>query len=533
VGENGKRGLASASSATSASPATSATSATVKGEEDNGRNALTTPPAIPPPLRHAHSKAALLNPSLDPFRAYGSLKGDSARPVLDNLGSGDLTSYVLKRGRVKRMFGIRAGAAGVSEPSSRLSVFPPLFDSRLFYRSCHRPLKIEDQGACASCVFISAAYVAQIRANISLLGVSAVDLWRQQLRAGYADAACAFTNQMSSRAATPQHPNTPAPIPLLDWKRFICCHSEQDVSGACASRLDYCYHHQDGDPDESVFTCEKSITGVVPHHFVEWVARRGFHDLTGRPVISKIRPEGEGDSEVSPFSVTRSVDATEIDEKVALAIAEQVRAIKVSLMANGPLMVMMRIHGNNFDEWGKKKGLRLGYTLPASGQMDEYHEVMLVGWSVDDAGRPCWIVQNSYGPNFNDSCAVSPDADLPLDPETKQTLARAYDQAELGSGGFVFVRMVDTEMIEKDIGSGLENNALAFIPIPNMRVLTMPTAPKVLPTAPTRSGGEMKLAQRVGDDHAAPEPDHSDVYAYVTVAAVILAIVILAYRINR
>lgn len=478
--------------------------------------------------RHVHTKPVMLDLADPSFRSYGTLKSEFAKQILETLGEGDLSAHVLKRGRVRRMLGspsrkLRAGRpVPLLSPSSRLSLFPPVFDSRLFYRPCHNPLKIEDQGSCASCVFISAAYVAQIRANITTFcktSPSAVDVWRRILEKSndYDKAVIEFTKVMGELALPVAVSGL---LPLLDWERFICCSTEKDIEGACATRLDHCYHHQDGDPDESVFTCEKSVTGVVPHHFVEWVARRGFHDRQGRLVISKIKPEGDGDSKVSPFSVTRSLEATEVDEEVALAIAEQIRSIKVSLMANGPLMVMMRIHGKNFDDWGRGdnpqgNGLRLGYTLPGSGQMDEYHEVMLVGWSIDDLGKPCWIIQNSYGPQFNDACAISPKI-FPGD-----LLSQAYQRAQLGSGGFVFVRMVDTESIEKDIGSGLENNTLAF-----QVVLATPTIQQ-------QEQQELAGAWQRNVNASVNASSTDSLLPYVIIAAVVLALAVVLHRYIR
>jgi hypothetical protein len=480
------------------------------------------------PLRHAHTKPVFEFS----FPSYGRLVSDSAIPILNDVSSGDLSAHVLKRGRVKRMFGLQRRAGGSPSPSplDQLSVFPPIFDTRLYYRSCHQPMKIEDQGSCASCVFISAASVAQIRGNITLFkqmagSRSAVEVWRELLRKNansYDEAADSFASVMADMV--PEGVRLSMGLPLLDWSRFICCETQSEIKRACAARLGDCYHHQDGDPGESTFTCEKSVTGVVPHHFVEWVSTRGFHDKSGRLVILKLKAEGEGDSLVSKYSLAKSITAEEVDDDVAAEIAEQVRAIKMSLMANGPIMVMMRIHGKNFDQWGQDKKLpRVGYVLPGKGQMDEYHEVMAVGWSVDDEGKPCWIIQNSYGPSFNDTCAITDRSPL-TQASMKRRLAEAYAQAELGAGGFVFVRMVDAELIENDIGSGLENNALAFIP--------------AIKASYIRSGGDRRSALRRSTDprsttQRSTDRESSDdiIFSYAIIAAVILAVIVVSMKV--
>jgi hypothetical protein len=102
--------------------------------------------------------------------------------------------------------------------------------------------------------------------------------------------------------------------------------------------------------------------------------------------------------------------------------------------------------------------------------LDEYHEVMLVGWGRDDLGKSCWIIQNSYGPRFNDMCGVSASAQRDSGaPEWLVRVSDVVEQAYLMSGleserGCVMIEMVNPELLEHDLGSALENNAIGFIP---------------------------------------------------------------------
>lgn len=430
-----------------------------------------------------------------------------------------------------------------SQPRSRsvpLAVFPPFFDTRLYYRKAHRPYKVWDQENCASCVFISAASVAHVRAGISMDTDNAADDWRQLIagvdmsrleriqdegdgrggewldgvgdaaggEAGFLQACVDFSEILKARAAKGNHANAASRVPLLDWRRYICCSrsgKECDVKiaskGEAADKI--CYHHQDGDPDHAAFTCDKHDDGVVPHHFVEWVSKIGFFDFDGKKVVKKVVPEraSRPRNAVSDFVVADQLDT--ISPSMGKDVCEQIRSIKASLMINGPLMVMMRIEATGFDIWPERLGvqgdqegdqededgggsakkdadaegetaaaaaaaarLRRGYRLDEPGKLDEYHEVMLVGWGRDDFGQPCWIIQNSYGPDFNDACAVdSFRQTTPFHARVAQVVEDAYHMAAVDlEKGCVMVEMVNPELLENDLGSALENNALGFIP---------------------------------------------------------------------
>ncbi len=470
------------------------------------------------------------------FKPYGSLT-EGGRKVFDQAWFGQGAPRVPRFSKFSRRAGQPQHSQERQKDEGVLRVFPPVFDTRLFYRSSHTPLKIEDQGSCASCVFISAAHAARVRSNISMQnGMRASRVWRNMLREhgeSFHDACIEFTRAMCD-AARQRHAHSPASMPLLDWTRFICCEYALDrplaAAAMCRDRVAHCYHHQDGKPEEKFFTCEESVTGVVPHHFVEWVSTRGFHDYDDRLRIAKVKPETKSSGQ--RFMIADQVDATEVDQKVAEQINEQIRAIKTSLMTNGPLMVMIRIHGSNFDDWGRPSArqpqagpddsaepgpgaeepfLRLGYVLPSSGKMDEYHEVVLVGWSIDDAGKPCWIIQNSYGNQVNDSCAI-----LPTHSELSDICYRdGYANADLPPGGFVFVRVVDAETIQHDIGSGLENNAIAFLPVP---VASIKLA----------AGKKPKLEEKKPDRDSSPPASSS--YEWIVIAAAVVILVFMFVR---
>lgn len=417
--------------------------------------------------------------------------------------------------------------------SVALAVFPPFFDTRLYYRKAHRPYKIWDQENCASCVFISAASVAHVRAGISMDDTAnAAEDWRQLIAgldlgggaghggewtavrgeeegehkgaAAFLQACIDFSEEMKKKAANGNHYSV-LQIPLLDWKRYICCsQSGKECDMKIAAKGDaadkICYHHQDGDPDHAAFTCDKHDDGVVPHHFVEWVSKVGFFDFDGRKVIKKVVPEraSRPPNAVSKFIVADQLDT--VSSSMGKEVCEQIRSIKASLMNNGPLMVMMRIEATGFDIWPHRlkkqerqegggsgndddepretetnddepredigKVLRRGYRLDEPGKLDEYHEVMLVGWGRDDLGKPCWIIQNSYGPKFNDSCSVdSKRQTTPFHAQIARVVEDAYHMAGVDQErGCVMVEMVNPELLENDLGSALENNVLGFVP---------------------------------------------------------------------
>lgn len=435
-------------------------------------------------------------------------------------------------GAVGRLLRVGAPAAG-GPPRS----FPPLFDSRLWYRAAHQPYEIQDQDDCASCVFIAAASVAQVRAAIGELegdGASAAAVWRKLLAEagggedGYRAAVGEFVRLMVGRA---EQAGEAAPVvPPLDWRRFICCEAS-----SCDPSAD-CYHHQDGDPKDAAFSCSKHSEGVVPHHFVEWVAGIGFHarGSSGSRIVRTIEPERRGGS--PRFALVEPLQVASVDARAAGRVADQVRRIKASLMAHGPVMAMMRIEGDGFDTWGagsragkmrrrtrraaregqgegdngddgdddgpplnppahlapragasagsrgsEENGeeeesavavdpsMRVGYRLPAADRFDEYHEVMVLGWGLDDAGAPCWIIQNSYGASYNSHCAIDPTRHKDREPWLAAPLGRLH-QAYRASGltakrGCMFVEMVNADLVQARRNTDLENNVIAFLPV--------------------------------------------------------------------
>lgn len=598
-----------------------------------------------------------------PLIASGRVAGPvvASPGLLDGVRRCDLGGYQVRRGRAGS---VRGGSpfSSNSPSSAVLAEFPPIFDTRLYYRAAHNPYRIEDQGDCASCVFIASSSCAHVRAAImsepggNAGETNAAHLWRGLLagsvgRGGgagddedYRVAARAFSDFMCSRAASGAKAAT-ALFPPLDWRRFLCCPPDgpAGASPSCSSDRDACYHHQDG--DHSAFSCDEHADGVVPHHFVEWVAGIGFHVRPPEPeqeaivnrmaeidglvlgeaavtggeggsgspsssdsspsssdsrlgppsagaslpsplefttahslfsaplrslidpafintqtshlrVVSTVRPEH---TDVQPrFSLVQPLTVSRIDEEATTAIAEQIRRIKTSLMANGPLMAMIRIHGSTFDEWGGGHGaakaggkarasgssrshrhhhhhkqqseeaelhedglhedglravydeeeeihdtaahsetmagrprrtlragavggggtrlgydtdpVRVGYRLPGPDKFDEYHEVLLVGWGFDDAGAPCWIIQNSYGAEANSHCAPSPDPHQQSSPWLAELLASVRDRGYHASGltrlnGCVFVEMVNAELVSSRRNTDLENNVISFLPV--------------------------------------------------------------------
>lgn len=499
-----------------------------------------------------------------------------------------------RRGRFGPL--LRVGAPVAGGPPGAL---PPVFDSRLWYRAAHEPYEIADQQDCASCVFIASASAAQVRAAVQELegdGASAAAVWRRLLaeaggpgdEGAFRAAAAAFCEEMAARAergARAAARDGPA-VPALDWERFVCCRAacEPGEGGeeAAARRASGCYHHQDGDPADAAFSCKQHVEGVVPHHFVQWVAAEAGYHRRGAaagegPIVRTLKPERSGAS--PPFALTDALHVAAVDQRAAGQVGDQVRRIKLSLMAHGPVIAMMRIDGDSFDVWGggqhashhhasragrsgrrgaaeggagragtaeaeapqgqpkagpavlpthaeqellrpvyrrraadsalaragaarpsgqahhagaaskeaKPPARRLGYRLPGRDRFDEYHEIMIVGWGLDDAGRPCWIVQNSYGEQAGCHCAVAvrgegesteggegdgsegkPEGEAPTPEWLRGPLARLR-QSYAASGltakrGCVFVEMVNAELVESGRNTDLENNVIAFVP---------------------------------------------------------------------
>jgi hypothetical protein len=450
---------------------------------------------------------------------------------------------------------LRVGAPAAGGPPSLL---PPVFDTRLWYRAAHEPYRIEDQKDCASCVFIAAASVAQVRAGIAEMegdGASAASVWRSLLAEhgaeldkgddAYRAAVLAFCEAMAARGGAAGRTSAPI-VPPLNWERFICCEASCPVDLSAKD----CYHHQDGNPAEAAFSCAEHPEGVVPHHFVSWVASGvGFHsrDPPELRVIKTVEPERHNAS--PPFSLVDALQVNRIDVRAAGRVSDQVRRIKTSLMAHGPVMGMMRIDGDSFDAWGgggggKKAGrarnpplnrqilhrdragpegeqeeeqeaargpnrearagrkaaraepelepgagedgepragakqdgessaVRRAYRLPEADRFDEYHEVMIVGWGLDDAGVPCWIIQNSYGEGYNCHCAVSPAGKEDWLQRPLARLEDAYHRAGLTSKrGCVFVEMVNADLVASRRNVDIENNVLSFIPVPDRGAL--------------------------------------------------------------
>lgn len=434
---------------------------------------------------------------------------------------------------------LRVGAPAAGGPPALL---PPVFDTRLWYRAAHEPYRIEDQKDCASCVFIAAASVAQVRAGIAEMegdGASAASVWRSLLSEhgaevdkgddAYRAAVMAFCEAMAARGSAGR---SSAPIvPPLNWERFICCEASCPADLAAKD----CYHHQDGNPAEAAFSCAEHPEGVVPHHFVSWVASGvGFHSREPPELrlIKSLEPERHNAS--PPFSLVDALQVNRIDVRAAGRVSDQVRRIKTSLMAHGPVMGMMRIDGDSFDAWGgggggKKagrarkrdhagpegdgadpelsagpepakaarnppragrkakagprerdeaeqdgegSGSRRAYRLPEADRFDEYHEVMIVGWGLDDAGVPCWIIQNSYGEGYNCHCAVSPAGKEEWLQRPLARLQDAYHAAGLTSKrGCVFVEMVNADLVASRRNVDIENNVLSFIPVPDRGAL--------------------------------------------------------------
>jgi len=79
--------------------------------------------------------------------------------------------------------------------------------------------------------------------------------------------------------------------------------------------------------------------------------------------------------------------------------------------------------------------------------------------TADDNGRPCWIVQNSYGELSNDSCIPGPHIATP-------ELRAAYAASKLNTKrGCVFVEMVNADLVARRSNTDLENNVLSFLPV--------------------------------------------------------------------
>ena len=548
--------------------------------DSTGRTELTAPTTVPDlmsvdevdadPEQIHHHHHRIGGARSDVFLTLGGVSGIENELMLDRVRSSNLNfakSIILPTSqRAHRGKAIPAGAAVKVQKSTRpLVLFPPIFDSRLFYRSAHHPYVIHDQGSCASCVFISATSMAQARAAIQMSKVNAAAVWRAILREerGWSDdqvaASLPHTGESSSEAfrsaarrfveimsqqgewggaaarmeeeeqggQAGRSRRSARRIPSLQWKHYICCETKSACVAGSRSQgskaASACYHHKDEPSDKAPFTCDVHADGVVPHHFLEWIrdGERGFVDETHRRIIRTIRPEHKGMSPefslVHPIEIVPGTQLTEADTR---RIAEQVRAIKASLMSNGPVLAMIRIEGKSFDTWGEikkpkakseqagdKQGERseqggkgksdqgedeeaadgedveldenslLGqvrrrraYRLPGRDAFDEYHEVMVVGWSYDDFGTPCWIVQNSYGPTYNSHCAISPWTTHELDPWLGDVLDSTLQQGYAQSGlmnlrGCVFVEMVNSDLVTSGCTTDLENNVLSFVPV--------------------------------------------------------------------
>jgi hypothetical protein len=215
-------------------------------------------------------------------------------------------------------------------------------------------------------------------------------------------------------------------------------------------------------------------------------------------------------------------------------------------------MAMMRIDGNAFDVWGTlvreepeqgeqgekaekdekaEKGEkaaegeqaeaaaeRVAYRLPGPDAFDEYHEVVIVGWTVDDAGTPCWIAMNSYGAMSNDSCVPGEAA---IGPE----LRRAYEEAGITSQrGCVFVEMVNADLVTRRMNTDLENNVIAFLPSLVDR--------GIAPSLPRAAGREDREAD-MGDDEIPLRDEHrpgTAGYVLLGLLSVVLLLVLVGAR---
>jgi len=321
------------------------------------------------------------------FAAAAPLDVRSERSLVAAVGS-DLRGLITGRGASQQQKGqkgprpITLSRAG--SPQQPLLVFPPIFDTRLYYRFAHEPYVIEDQEDCASCVFIAAATCAKVRGGVQrdLPVMNAARVWRQMLReeggseakvssgageevAAYRRASERFCALMCERAAK-RGVDTALSLPLLDWRRFICC-GGNETHDSCGARSlpERCYHHRDGDPREAAFHCSLHSEGVVPLHFVEWVSGVGFHcAASGTRVVEAVAPEtSRGFALTEPVQISAASES--LGEEEAAAMAEQVRQMKTSLMTHGPVMAMMRIDGRSFDAWGGRNPVVNGKSLYA------------------------------------------------------------------------------------------------------------------------------------------------------------------------
>jgi hypothetical protein len=160
---------------------------------------------------------------------------------------------------------------------------------------------------------------------------------------------------------------------------------------------------------------------------------------------------------------------------------------------------------------------------------------MIVGWGLDDAGRACWIVQNSYGESANCHCAVRAElaasgpeagADLGSGDWLLGPLSRV-EKAYAASGltakrGCVFVEMVNAELLEAGRNTDLENNVISFVPALDRGVL-----------AGWRSGSRrMRPAGRsaAASPQPASGPLMQDPGLWVVLAVVVLLLVVLRFR---
>ena len=78
-----------------------------------------------------------------------------------------------------------------------------------------------------------------------------------------------------------------------------------------------------------------------------------------------------------------------------------VNQMQTEIMTNGPITASFTVY-DDFQTWDAEAGLC--YKGPGAGAQNlGGHAIKIIGWNVDKAGTPYWIISNSWGTDAGDN----------------------------------------------------------------------------------------------------------------------------------
>ncbi len=333
---------------------------------------------------------------------------------------------------------------------SRDGPLPQCFDTRLVYPYLfYHPAPIQNE--CSTCVFIAASEALRTRFLIDQDPTAFVWFckWND---VEFDDAAFARTVQDHVKMSSKKTKNLFETHIVPAWDSFACSDSKRsDHSRKCIQS----------------YQCHGD--GIVPEDLLDLMKDHGCPCTIAPSFASKSL------GRIAPEHITGSwklVPKPVINSSFTDVLHARYK-IKRSLLDHGPLMATIRIDRKSFYDPDRFSSYpRRAYTLPGPGVYDEYHQVLVVGFSWapsslhSDRLVPCWIIQD-WRDVDSELHSVSEEYNTDYHPSfLHDTVAQWAKLARLVPvrGFFTTVEMTSRNNRSHDRSVNLEEHAYGFRP---------------------------------------------------------------------